>query len=86
MSDSRPEAGAVEQSPRQRQRARIAGWLMASTFLTSIPAALILYDPVLSDTGYILGAGDDTRVTLGALLEIFLRCFRSSGGTAKPSR
>jgi hypothetical protein len=44
---------------------------MASTFLTSIPAALILYDPVLNDTGYILGAGDDTRVTLGALLEIF---------------
>ena len=45
---------------------------MASTFLTSIPAALILYDPVLNDTDYILGAGDDTRVTLGALLEIFL--------------
>jgi hypothetical protein len=45
---------------------------MASTFLTSIPAALILYDPVLNNTHYILGAGDDTRVTLGALLEIFL--------------
>ena len=45
---------------------------MASTFLTSIPAALILYDPVLNDTNYIVGAGDDTRVTLGALLEIFL--------------
>jgi hypothetical protein len=45
---------------------------MASTFLTSIPAALILYDPVLNDTGYILGGGHDTRVTLGALLEIFL--------------
>jgi hypothetical protein len=45
---------------------------MVSTFLTSIPAALILYDPVLNDTRYILGGGDDTRVTLGALLEIFL--------------
>jgi hypothetical protein len=45
---------------------------MASTFLTSIPAALILYDPVLNDTNYILGGGDDTRVTLGALLEFFL--------------
>jgi hypothetical protein len=55
-----------EQSPHQRRTARIAGWLMASTFLTSIPAALILYDPVLN-THYILGAGDDTRVTLGAL-------------------
>jgi Domain of unknown function (DUF4386) len=60
------------QSPQQRRTARIAGWLMASTFLTSIPAALILYDPVLNDTGYILGGGHDSRVTLGALLEIFL--------------
>src|SRR4051794_34352407 len=61
-----------EQSAQQRRTARIAGWLMASTFLTSILAALILYDPVLNDTNYILGAGDDARVTLGALLEIFL--------------
>ena len=72
MSDSRQEVAAVEQSPQQRQRARLAGWLMALTFFTSIPAALILYDPVLNDTDYILGAGDDTRVTLGALLEFFL--------------
>ena len=40
------DAAAVEQSPQQRERARIAGWLMALTFLTSIPAALILYDSV----------------------------------------
>ena len=33
---------------------------------------LIIYDPVLNDTGYILGAGNDTRITFGALLEIFL--------------
>jgi hypothetical protein len=45
---------------------------MASTFLTSIPAALILYDSILNDTNYIFIAGDDTRVKLGALLEIFL--------------
>jgi hypothetical protein len=45
---------------------------MASTFLTSIPAALILYDPVLNETDYILGAGDDARITLGALLEVLL--------------
>lgn len=61
-----------QQSPEQRRRARIAGWLMASTFVTSIPAALILYTPVLNDTGYILGSGDDARITLGALLEILL--------------
>ncbi len=46
---------------------------MASTFVTSILAALILYTPILDQTDYILGAGgDDTRVTLGALMEIFL--------------
>ena len=61
-----------EQSPQQRRTARIAGWLMASTFVTAILAAIVLYDPVLNDTDYILGGGDDTRVTLGALLEIFL--------------
>jgi hypothetical protein len=62
---------APEQTDRERRVARIAGWLMASTFVTSI-GALILYDPVLNDANYILGAGHDTRVTLGALLEILL--------------
>ena len=62
---------AAEQTPQQRRTARIAGWLMASTFITAI-GALALYDPVLNDADYILGAGDDTRVTVGALLEILL--------------
>lgn len=42
------------------------------TFLTSIPAALLLYSPVLDHTNYILGAGADTRVALGAFLEMVL--------------
>jgi Domain of unknown function (DUF4386) len=58
-------------SPEQQQRARIFGVLFALTFVTSIPA-LILYDPVLNDTSYILGNGSDTRVQLGALCEVFL--------------
>ena len=58
-------------SPEQQQRARIFGMLFALTFVTSI-AGLILYDPVLNDADYILGAGADTRVQLGALCEIFL--------------
>jgi Domain of unknown function (DUF4386) len=45
---------------------------MALTFFTSIPAALILYDPILNEPDYILGSGEDTRIALGALLEIFL--------------
>lgn len=61
-----------EQTPDQRRTARIAGWMMALTFVTSIPAALILYTPVLDHTDYILGGGEDTRITLGAFLEILL--------------
>lgn len=36
------------------------------------PCALILYTPVLDETGFILGTGDDGRIQLGALLEILL--------------
>jgi Domain of unknown function (DUF4386) len=57
------------QSPQQRRTARIAGWWFVVTFVSSIPA-LLLYDPVLNDTGYILGGGADTRVQVGALLEV----------------
>jgi hypothetical protein len=49
----------------------IAGVLFVITFATSIPA-LLLYDPVLNDIGYISGAGADTRVLVGALLEVLL--------------
>src|SRR5262245_3611785 len=58
-------------TPEQQQRARIFGCLFALTFVTSI-AGLILYDPVLNDADYVLGAGADTRIQLGALCEIFL--------------
>ena len=71
MSDDRHDVGAVEQSPQQRNRARLAGWLMLSTFVTAI-GALVLYDPVLNEADYILGSGDDTRITMGAFLEFLL--------------
>ncbi|MEV4676283.1 DUF4386 domain-containing protein [Actinomadura sp. NPDC049382] len=59
-----------ETSPDAVQRtARIAGVWFVLTFVLSIPAVL-LYDPVLNDADYILGAGADGRVQLGALLEI----------------
>lgn len=58
-------------TPAERRTARIAGWLMASTFVTAI-GALILYDPVLNDADFILGSGDDGRIQLGALLEFLL--------------
>jgi hypothetical protein len=76
MSSPESSTGAAlgrptQPSREQQQRARIFGVLFALTFVTSI-AALLLYDPVLNDADYILGAGADTRVQLGALCEIFL--------------
>jgi hypothetical protein len=58
-------------TPQDQQRARIFGVLFALTIVTSI-AGLLLYDPVLNNADYIVGAGADTRVQLGALCEIFL--------------
>ena len=46
--------------------------LFLITFVTSIPAALLLYAPVLDDPDYIVGAGADTGVPLGAFLEVLL--------------
>src|SRR5689334_2323877 len=60
-----------EPTSAERRTARVAGWLMAVTFFTSI-GALILYGPILSETTFILGSGGDARVTAGALLEIVL--------------
>jgi hypothetical protein len=38
--------------------ARVTGVLFVITFITSIPAALVLYVPVLSNPHYIAGAAD----------------------------
>jgi hypothetical protein len=54
-----------------RKTALVTGVLFIVTFITSIPA-LALYGPVLNDTHYILGAGADTRIFVGALLEVLL--------------
>ena len=54
--------------PRSRRVARIAGIFMVITFI-SIPA-LPLYDQVLHNTNFVVGAGGDARVYVGALFEI----------------
>jgi hypothetical protein len=51
--------------------ARVTGVLFLITFITAIPA-LLLFDPVLNDRGYITGAGADRRIFLGATLELIL--------------
>ena len=55
-----------------RRLATITGLLWIATFVTSIPAVL-LYDPLLNNENFILGAGGgDTRIFVGATLELLL--------------
>ena len=55
-----------------RRTASLAGWLLIITFVVSIPAALVFYTPVLDDVRFIIGPGADSRVAMGALLEMIL--------------
>jgi len=55
-----------------RTIATVTGWLFVVTFIASIPAAFYFYPPLLNDPNYIVGAGADMRVKLGALLEVIL--------------
>jgi hypothetical protein len=56
---------------RMRKTALVAGALYLVTFVTSIPA-LGLYEDVLNNPDYILGAGGEAGVMWGAFLEIIL--------------
>jgi hypothetical protein len=60
----------MSSTPR-RKVALIAGAFWIITFLASIPA-LLLYAPLLNHAHYVLGAGADTRIAVGALLEVIL--------------
>lgn len=53
-----------------RKTALAAGVLYLLTFVTSIPA-LGLYDDVLNNPDFVLGAGSDSGVLWGAFLELF---------------
>lgn len=55
-----------------RTIALVTGVLFVITYVTSIPPVLFLYVPVLNDPRYIVGAGADTGVLWGALLELLL--------------
>jgi len=54
-----------------RKTALAVGVLFILTFITSI-AGVMAYGPVLSDPTYITSAGADTRVFVGAFLELML--------------
>jgi hypothetical protein len=55
-----------------RTIAFVTGVLFIITFITSIPAAFVFYPPLLDDPTYIISAGADMGVKLGALLEVIL--------------
>src|SRR5947209_11144897 len=56
-----------------RKIALAAGVLFLITFITSIPAQLLLYHPLLTNPAkYMAGSGADPAVSLGALLEVML--------------
>lgn len=60
-----------------RNHARAAGLFYLLTFAASIPAWLLL-DPILTDPGYILGAGHDNQI-IGACLLDFVNALAGIG-------
>jgi 4-amino-4-deoxy-L-arabinose transferase-like glycosyltransferase len=65
-----PAATARVPMDRLRKTAMLAGGLYLVTFAASIPARFFFLNPVLSDPGYIVGSGADTRVLVGGLLDM----------------
>lgn len=58
-----------------RRVATITGWLWIITFVASIPARFVFYNPVLKDgQEYVLGQGNDAMnlIAFGALLELIV--------------
>jgi Domain of unknown function (DUF4386) len=62
--------GLCAPTPAEQRTARIMGAWFLATFI-AIPTFLF-YDPILNHANYVVGSGDDTRVAVGALLEILL--------------
>jgi Domain of unknown function (DUF4386) len=63
-----------------RKTSLVAGGLYLLTFITSIPASLVFLVPVMSNPDYIIGAGPDTGVLWGNLLDMI--CALAGIGTA----
>src|SRR5690349_22953112 len=58
-------------SPAEQRTARVMGAWFLGTFVFSIPA-YFFYAPLLGHEDYVVGPGSDTRVAVGALLEVML--------------
>ena len=64
-------AGVAYPTSEENRAARWAGWFMALTFITSIPA-LLLYHSILHHDDFILGADSVGSVEFAAFLEVLL--------------
>jgi hypothetical protein len=64
MTASTRSSGGLSPPDSAQRTARIAGVWFLLTFAFSIPAVL-LYDPILNDVKYVVGAGADTRCSSG---------------------
>jgi hypothetical protein len=61
----------MESTTSLRKTSVLFGLYFAGTFLFSIPA-LVFYAPLLGKPEYVLGAGSDARIAMGALFEVLL--------------
>lgn len=68
---ARPGEALCAPTQAEQRTARIMGAWFLGTFVFSIPA-FWFYDPLLNHANYVVGSGEDTRVAVGALLEILL--------------
>ena len=69
MNDPRMQRTSDVRTEGWRRLALAGGVLYLMTFIFSIPA-VFLYGPVLTDPAYILSAGADSQVLLGALFDL----------------
>jgi hypothetical protein len=72
MTITTPESVAFERTPMSptRKAALIAGIAYIATFLFSIPVKFGLWTDVLDKPDWVLGAGSDSGVPLGAMFEV----------------
>ncbi len=70
VTTTRTPAAAPIPADWTRGHARAAGIFYLITFAASIPAAFYFLTPVLTDSAYVTGAGADTRVIIGCLLDV----------------
>lgn len=68
---ARAGQGLCAPTQAEQRTARIMGAWFLGTFVFSIPAFFFI-EPILNQANYVVGSGEDTRIGVGALLEILL--------------